>query len=89
MAIKCAQPRRLYHGATYDNYESILAAGFKPKKESDWASSDSEYMFFWDEKYHSREKCLEMCVGNALYTAIFNDYQGGKFVILELEVPNE
>lgn len=81
--------KTLYHGTTYDNYQSILKNGFKPSINSAWKCSDSNYMFFWDESEKTRNECFEECIGNILYTAVINDFQGTSFVILELEVPDE
>lgn len=77
----------LFHGTTYENYKSILINGFQPRIDSAWVCSNPTYMFFYDLSRKTKKECLKGCISNTMFTAIFNNFQGTEFVILELEVP--
>jgi hypothetical protein len=87
--LKTIKSKTLYHGTTYENFKSILKNGFKPREDSAWICSDTSYMFFYDADRKSKDECFRACISNIIYTAIFNDFQGSEFVIIEIEVPED
>lgn len=46
-------------------------------------------MFFYDKSRRTKEECFKECISNTLFTAIFNNFQGSEFVIIEIDAPED
>lgn len=86
--------RRLFHGTTKENYQSILENGFNGDLAPSmvWNVSDSSVTYFYDsskEEFDDQEECIYRCISNAQITASVHKYLGNEIIVMELEVDDE
>ncbi len=90
--------KRLFHGTTLKNWESIKQNGFgfeADKNAAWWCSNDSETYFYdqdksdYDDLEGSYNDCIYQAFSSAQLSAAVNGYNSTELVVIELLVDSE
>jgi hypothetical protein len=89
----------LYHGTSFENYQSILENGFNGDRDTIWNCSNDSYTYLWDvkkigkgeqlDKEDAINQAIQQAFESARIAAAVQKSHSDKIIVFEIEIDSK